>query len=110
MARDARFRRLYVNVTRKEKQRQNGKGGNRELNEMGRKIHLVPDEKKSGLTITADMIQATIEVEKRREEENQKTRYLENFGQMSLLDIYSSDVTRPIRRGIKELLHEQVMR
>ena len=32
--------------------------------------------------------------------------YLENFGQMSLLDIYSSDMTGSIRRGvIKELLH-----
>ena len=51
------------------------------------------------------MIQPAIEVEKRREEEEQKTRYLENFGQMSLLDIYSSDMTGSIRRTvIKELL------
>lgn len=52
------------------------------------------------------MIQTAIEVEKRREEEEQKTRYLESFEHMSLLDIYSSDMTGSIRRGvIKELLH-----
>lgn len=73
-----------------------------------KKIHPVPDEKekKSGLTITADMIQTAIEVEKQRDEEEQKTRYIESFEHMSLLDIYSSDMTGSIRRGvIKELLH-----
>lgn len=51
-------------------------------------------------------IQTAIEVEKRRDEEEQKTWYLENFGQMSLLDIYSSNMTGSIRRTvIKELLH-----
>ena len=76
-----------------------------DLDEMEKKIHPVPDEKKVAPTITADMIQTAIEVEKRREEEEQKTRYLENFGQMSLLDIYSSDMTGSIRRTvIKELL------
>lgn len=77
-------------------------------NKMERKIHSVSDEKekKTGLTITADIIQTAIEVEKRRDEEEQKTRYLENFGQMSLLDTYSSDMTGSIRRGvIKELLY-----
>lgn len=81
-----------------------------DLDGMERKIHPVPDkkEKKSGLTITADMIQTAIEVEKQRDEEEQKTRYLESFGQMSLLDIYSSDMTGSIRRGvIKELLHAE---
>ena len=77
-----------------------------DLDEMEKKIHPVPDEKKVAPTITADMIQTAIEVEKRREEEEQKTRYLENFGQMSLLDIYSSNMTGSIRRTvIKELLH-----
>lgn len=76
-----------------------------DLDGMGRKIHPVPDEKKSAPTITADMIQTAIEVEKRQDEEEQKTRYLENFGKMSLLDIYSSDMTGSIRRAvIKELL------
>ena len=76
-----------------------------DLDEMEKKIHPVPYEKKVAPTITADMIQTAIEVEKRREEEEQKTRYLENFGQMSLLDIYSSDMTGSIRRTvIKELL------
>ena len=76
-----------------------------DLDEMEKKIHPVPDEKKVAPTITADMIQTAIEVEKRREEEEQKTRYLENFGQMSLLDIYSSNMTGSIRRTvIKELL------
>ena len=76
-----------------------------DLDGMGRKIHPVPDEKKSAPTITADMIQTAIEVEKRQDEEEQKTRYLENFGKMSLLDIYSSDMTGSIWRAvIKELL------
>ena len=82
-----------------------------DLDGMGRKIHSAPDEKekKTGLTITADMIQTAIKLEKRRDEEEQKTRYLEYFGQMSLLDIYSSDMTGSIRRGvIKELLHAGV--
>lgn len=78
-----------------------------DLDEMERKIHPVPDEKekKSGLTITVDMIQTAIEQEKRRDEEEQRTRYLESFWQISLLDIYSSGMTGSIRRGvIKELL------
>ena len=77
-----------------------------DLDGMGRKIHPVPDEKKVAPIITADTIQTAIEVEKQRDAEERKTRYLENFGQMSLLDIYSSDMTGSIRRGvIKELLH-----
>ena len=77
-----------------------------DLDEMEKKIHPVPDEKKVAPIITADTIQTAIEVEKQRDAEERKTRYLENFGQMSLLDIYSSDMTGSIRRGvIKELLH-----
>ena len=77
-----------------------------DLDEMEKKIHPVPNEKKVAPIITADMIQTAIEVEKRRDEEEQKTWYLENFGQMSLLDIYSSNMTGSIRRTvIKELLH-----
>ena len=76
-----------------------------DLDEMEKKIHPVPNEKKVAPIITADTIQTAIEVEKRRDEEEQKTRYLENFGKMSLLDIYSSDMTGSIRRAvIKELL------
>lgn len=76
-----------------------------DLDGMEKKIHPVPDEKKVAPTITADMIQTAIEVEKWRDEEEQKTRYVENFEKMSLLDIYSSDVTSSIRRGvIKELI------
>ena len=77
-----------------------------DLDEMEKKIHPVPNEKKVAPIITADTIQTAIEVEKQRDDEERKTRYLENFGQMSLLDIYSSDLTGSIRRGvIKELLH-----
>ena len=77
-----------------------------DLDEMEKKIHPVPDGKKVAPIITADTIQTAIEVEKQRDDEERKTRYLENFGQMSLLDIYSSDMTGSIRRGvIKELLH-----
>ena len=79
-----------------------------DLDGMGRKIHSAPDEKekKTGLTITADMIQTAIKLEKRQDEEEQKIRYIENFGKMSLLDIYSSNMMGSIRRGvIKELLH-----
>ena len=45
-------------------------------------------------------------MEKRREEEERQTWYREKFAEMSLLDIYSSDMIGSIRRNIvRELLH-----
>lgn len=46
------------------------------------------------------MIQAAIKTEQRREEEERKTWFVENFDRLTLLDIYSSDLIGEVRRNV----------
>ena len=54
-----------------------------DLDEMEKKIHPVPNEKKVAPIITADTIQTAIEVEKRRDEEEQVIQKKKMWMEMS---------------------------
>lgn len=74
-----------------------------DLDGLEKKIHSTPNDKKGQgeeVTLTASMIQAAIESEKRREEEERKLWFTENFDRLTLLDIYSSDLIGEVRRNV----------
>ena len=73
-----------------------------DLDEMEKKIHSTPKDKESqgDVLITPEMIRSAIEVEKKREEEERKAWFAENFEKMTLLDIYSSELIGEVRRNV----------
>ncbi len=74
-----------------------------DLDGLEKKIHSTPNDKKGQgeeITLTASMIQAAIKSEQRREEEERKTWFVENFDRLTLLDIYSSDLIGEVRRNV----------
>ena len=74
-----------------------------DLDGLEKKIHSTPNDKKGQgkeITLTASMIQAAIKSEQRREEEERKLWYVENFDRLTLLDIYSSDLIGEVRRNV----------
>lgn len=78
-----------------------------DLDGMEKKIHSTPKAKESqgDVLITPEMIQSAIEVEKKREEEERKAWFAENFEKMTLLDIYSSEQIGEVQRNaIRDLL------
>lgn len=82
-----------------------------DLDGLEKKIHSTPKEKKGQgdeITVTAGMIQSAIEVEKKREEEEKRAWFLENFDKLSLLDVYSSDLIGEVRRNVvRDLLQAE---
>ena len=82
-----------------------------DLDGLEKKIHSTPNDKKGQgeeITITAGMIQSAIEVEKKREEEEKKAWFLENFDKLTLLDVYSSDLIGEVRRNVvRDLLQAE---
>lgn len=48
------------------------------------------------------MIQSAIQVEKKREEEERKVWFVENFDKFTLLDIYASERNGETRRNVVE--------
>ena len=82
-----------------------------DLDGLEKKIHSTPNDKKGQgeeIIITAGMIQSAIEVEKKREEEEKKAWFLENFDKLSLLDVYSSELIGEVRRNVvRDLLQAE---
>ncbi len=82
-----------------------------DLDGLEKKIHSTPNDKKGQgeeIIITAGMIQSAIEVEKKREEEEKKAWFLENFHKLTLLDVYSSDLIGEVRRNVvRDLLQAE---
>lgn len=81
-----------------------------DLDGMEKKIHSTPKDKESqgDVLITPEMIRSVIEVEKKREEEERKALFAENFEKMTLLDIYSSELIGEARRNVvRDLLQAQ---
>lgn len=77
---------------------------------MEKKIHATPKDKESqgDVLVTPKTIQSAIEVEKKREEEECKAWFAENFEKMTLLDIYSSELIGEVRKNVvKDLLQAQ---
>mgnify|MGYP005937343245 CR=1 FL=1 len=83
-----------------------------DLDAMEKKIHSIPQEKKGAEAekiITAGMIQSAVNSEMKREAEERKAWFVENFDKLTLLDIYASEWTNEIRRNvIRDLLQEGV--
>ena len=79
-----------------------------DLDEMEKKIHSNPKDGKGAeveKTITAGMIQSAVNHEMKRDAEERKAWFVENFDKLALLDIYASEWTRETRRkAIRELL------
>ena len=75
---------------------------------MEKKIHSTPKDVKGAeveKTITAGMIQSAVNHEMKREAEERKAWFIENFDKLALLDIYASEWTSETRRKvIRELL------
>lgn len=74
-----------------------------DLDGLEKKIHSTPNDKKGQgeeITLTASMIQVAIKSEQRREEEERKLWFVENFDRLTLLDIYSSDLIGEVRRNV----------
>ena len=79
-----------------------------DLDVMEKKIHSTPKNVKGAeveKTITAGMIQSEVNHEMKREAEERKAWFIENFDKLTLLDIYASEWTSETRRKvIRELL------
>ena len=79
-----------------------------DLDAMEKKIHSTPKDVKGAeveKTITAGMIQSAVNYEMKREAEERKAWFIENFDKLALLDIYASEWTSETRRKvIRELL------
>ena len=79
-----------------------------DLDVMEKKIHSTPKDVKGAeveKTITAGMIQSAVNYEMKREAEELKAWFIENFDKLALLDIYASEWTSETRRKvIRELL------
>ena len=79
-----------------------------DLDAMEKKIHSTPKDIKGAeveKTITAGMIQSEVNHEMKREAEERKAWFIENFDKLTLLDIYASEWTSETRRkAIRELL------
>ena len=79
-----------------------------DLDAMEKKIHSTPKDVKGAeveKTITAGMIQSAVNHEMKREAEERKAWFIENFDKLALLDIYASEWTSETRRKvIRELL------
>ena len=79
-----------------------------DLDAMEKKIHSTPKDVKGAeveKTITAGMIQSEVNHEMKREAEERKAWFIENFDKLTLLDIYASEWTSETRRkAIRELL------
>nr|MDE6853163.1 TraM recognition domain-containing protein [Lachnospiraceae bacterium] len=69
------------------------------------KVHTVADEQEKSALIRPDMIRKAIEVEAKRNSEEQRERFERDFPEMSLLDIFSSrQISRTRREVIRELI------
>lgn len=81
-----------------------------DLDAMEKKIHSTPKDVKGAeveKTITAGMIQSAVNHEMKREAEERKAWFIENFDKLALLDTYASEWTSETRRKvIRELLKE----
>ena len=79
-----------------------------DLDAMEKKIHSTPKDGQGAeveKTITAGMIQSAVSHEMKREAEERKAWFVENFDKLALLDIYASEWTSETRRkAIRELL------
>ena len=79
-----------------------------DLDAMEKKIHSTPKDGKGAeveKTITAGMIQSAVNHEMKRDAEERKAWFVENFDKLALLDIYASEWTSETRRNaIRELL------
>ena len=69
------------------------------------KVHTVADEQEKSALIRPDMIRKAIEVEAKRNSEEQREQFERDFPGMSLLDIFSSgQISRTRREVIRELI------
>lgn len=79
-----------------------------DLDAMEKKIHSTPKDVKGAeveKTITAGMIQSAVSHEMKREAEERKAWFIENFDKLTLLDIYASEwMSETRRKVIRELL------
>ena len=79
-----------------------------DLDAMEKKIHSTPKDVKGAeveKTITAGMIQSAVNHEMKREAEERKAWFIENFDKLTLLDIYASEwMSETRRKVIRELL------
>ena len=79
-----------------------------DLDAMEKKIHSMPKDVKGAeveKTITAGMIQSAVNHEMKREAEERKVWFVENFDKLTLLDIYASEwMSETRRKVIRELL------
>lgn len=79
-----------------------------DLDAMEKKIHSTPKDVKGAeveKTITAGMIQSAVNHEMKREAEERKVWFVENFDKLTLLDIYASEwMSETRRKVIRELL------
>ena len=79
-----------------------------DLDAMEKKIHSTPKDVKGAeveKTITAGMIQSAVNHEMKREAEERKAWFVENFDKLTLLDIYASEwMSETRRKVIRELL------
>lgn len=65
------------------------------------KVHTVADEQEKSALLRPDMIRKAIEVEEKRNSEEQREQFERDFPEMSLLDIFSS---RQISRTRREVI------
>ena len=79
-----------------------------DLDAMEKKIHSTPKDGKGAeveKTITAGMIQSAVNHEMKRDAEERKAWFVENFDKLALLDIYASEwMSETRRKVIRELL------
>lgn len=74
-----------------------------DLDETEKKIHSTPYDKNGQnkeITITAGMIKSAIDIKKSREEEERQEWFMENYDNLTLLDIYSSELVGEVRRNV----------